>query len=211
MRNTVVMMKRRKSLLQTMKISQYQPSRPPASECGDLDIRITSDGTWHYRGSPIGRMALVRLFASVLKRDETGDYWLETPAERGRIQVDDAPFVAVELRVEGNGREQRLLFRTNIDEMVTADWLHPIHLRHLPGDADSSDDRGHGRPYIHLRDGIEALIARPVYYALVDLVDEQPIRGSPQPGVWSCGTFFPLVATRPGGPGSRQLPSADVS
>lgn len=175
-----------------MEISQDQPLSPAAPDCGDFDIRITADGVWHYRGSPIGRIALVRLFASVLKRDEQGQFWLETPAERGRIQVDDAPFVAVELQVEGAGREQRLRFRTNIDETVTADAQHPIVLRRDPRAA-TGDDGETGRPYLRLRDGIEALIARPVYYALVELADEQLIAGRPQPGVWSCGTFFPLV------------------
>ena len=177
-----------------MEISQDQPLSPAAPDCGDFDIRITADGAWHYRGSPIGRMALVRLFASVLKRGKDGQFWLETPAERGRIQVDDAPFVAVELQVEGAGREQRLRFRTNIDEMVSADPDHPIRLRRDPRASSSGADGETARPYIHLRDGIEALIARPVYYALVDLADEQLIDGSAQPGVWSCGTFFPLVA-----------------
>lgn len=190
-----------------METSQYQPIPPPAPECGDFDIRITSDGTWHYRGSPIGRVALVRLFATALKRDESGGYWLETPAERGRIQVDDAPFVAVELSVEGSGRGQRLLFRTNLDDMVTADRLHSIYLRRSPGGDDSHD----GRPYIHLRDGIEALIARPVYYALVDLAVEQLVEGSPQQGVWSSGMFFPLVATVSDGLRPTALPSVDLS
>lgn len=162
-------------------------------DCGDFDIRITSDGTWHYRGSPIGRMALVRLFASVLKRDAAGDYWLETPAERGRIHVDDAPFVAVELRVEGVGRAQRLQFRTNLDEIVTADQRHRIHIRAAAG-----RDRDEGRPYLHLRDGIEALIARPVYYALVDLAEERTIGDRPLLGVWSSGSFFPLAPKAPG-------------
>lgn len=169
-----------------------KPSRAPITApgdfCGDFDIRIAADGTWLYRGSPIARMALVRLFASVLKRDVAGDYWLETPAERGRIQVDDAPFVAVELDVEGVGRAQRLHFRTNIDDKVTADRQHPIHVRGAGGPDDDT-----GRPYIRLRDGIEALIARPVFYALVDLAEEQPVDGRPQIGVWSNGSFFPLV------------------
>jgi hypothetical protein len=189
-----------------MEISQDQPLNPATSDCGDFDIRITADGVWHYRGSPIGRMALVRLFASVLKRDERGQFWLETPAERGRNQVDDAPFVAVELQVEGAGREQRLRFRTNIDEMVTADPHHPIHLRRGPRVAASGDDGEAGRPYIRLREGIEALIARPVYYALVELADEQLISGRPQPGVWSCGTFFPLVPILTDEPRQAHLP-----
>jgi hypothetical protein len=167
---------------------QLQSSRPPASDCGAFDIRITPDGAWHYQGSPIGRMALVRLFASVLKRDAAGDYWLETPVERGRIRVDDAPFVAVELSVEGVGRAQRLRFRTNIDETITADRRHRIHVR--PG---AGRDSGEGRPYLHLRDGIEALIARPVFYALVDLAEERTVAGRPQLGVWSSGAFFPLA------------------
>jgi hypothetical protein len=167
---------------------QLQSSRPPASDCGEFAIRITSDGAWHYQGSPIGRMALVRLFASVLKRDAAGDYWLETPVERGRIQVDDAPFVAVELSIEGAGRAQRLRFRTNIDETVTADRRHRIHVR--PG---TGRDSGEGRPYLHLRDGIEALIARPVFYALVDLAEEETVAGRPRLGVWSSGAFFPLA------------------
>ena len=165
------------------------PAAVPAETCGDFDIRIAADGTWHYRGSPIARLPLVRLFASVLKRDAAGDYWLETPVERGRIQVDDAPFVAVELDVEGTGRGQRLHFRTNIDDRVTADRQHPIQVRAV---ADAGDA---GRPYIRLRDGIEALIARPVYYALVDLAEEQPVDGRPQLGVWSGGEFFSLVPT----------------
>ena len=83
-------------------------------------MRIGRDGTWYYRGSPIGRKPLVTLFSSVLKRDADGQYWLETPVERGRIDVDDAPFSAVELDPVGTGHDQRLIFRTNLDEMVTA-------------------------------------------------------------------------------------------
>lgn len=169
------------------------PQAAPAETCGDFDIRIATDGTWHYRGSPIGRLPLVRLFASVLKRDAAGDYWLETPVERGRIQVDDAPFVAVELDIEGAGRAQLLHFRTNIDDRVTADRQHPIQVRATAGADDET-----GRPYIRLRDGIEALIARPVYYALVNLAEEQPVDGRPQLGVWSGGEFFSLVPVATG-------------
>lgn len=187
-------------------MSQFQPSRPLAPECGDFDIRITPDGVWHYRGSPIGRQALVRLFASVLRRDGSGDYWLETPAERGRIQVDDAPFVAVEFRVEGAGRGQRLIFRTNLDDMVTADRSHPIELRYGSGALNCED----GRPYIHLRDGIEALIARPVYYALVEMAEEQLVNGRVEPGVWSSGTFFSLMPKLPDGLRQTDLPSSEI-
>jgi hypothetical protein len=163
------------------------PLQPAVDDCGGFDIRITADGKWHYQGSPIARMGLVRLFASVLHRDPAGDYWLETPAERGRIQVDDAPFVAVELSIEGAGRAQRLHFRTNIDETVTADAAHPIHLRPgLGGD-------GGLRPYLRLHDGLEALIARPVYYSLVEIAVEHAVDGVATMGVWSSSVFFPLA------------------
>src|SRR5690242_17817041 len=104
-----------------------KPTRIPR-DCGDLEIRIARDGTWSYRGSPIGRAPLVRLFASVLRREADGSYWLVTPAERGRVAVDDVPFTAVELTVEGEGREQALIFRTNVDDSVTADENHPLRV-----------------------------------------------------------------------------------
>lgn len=172
-----------------MSKTRQTPTQPSLTQCGEFDIRITSDGTWHYQGSPIGRMPLVRLFASVLKRDAAGDYWLETPAECGRIQVDDAPFIAVDVTVEGDGRAQRLTFRTNMDEVVTADAAHPIHVR--PGPRNLDPD-GHPRPYLLVRDGIEALIARPVYYRLADLAVEDAVGGVSRLGVWSGGAFFPL-------------------
>ncbi len=108
-----------------------RPARAvPPVECGDLPFLIRRDGTWLYRGSPIGRKELVCLFASVLKREADGIYWLETPAERGRIEVEDAPFVAVELDWTGDGRQQVLSFRTNVDQVVTAGPEHPIRIAH---------------------------------------------------------------------------------
>jgi hypothetical protein len=193
-RNTVVITKRRQSVMSAMQNSNRSlPLRPSEDACGDFDIRITADGKWHYQGSPITRMSLVRLFAGVLKRDAAGDYWLETPTERGRIQVDDAPFIAVEVSIAGTGRSQQLQFRTNIDETVTADAAHPIHLR--PGRA---KDSGGLRPYLGLRDDIEALIARPVYYSLVEIAVEHPVDGMAELGVWSNGVFFPLGPAAPG-------------
>ncbi|HTP82499.1 MAG TPA: DUF1285 domain-containing protein [Alphaproteobacteria bacterium] len=154
--------------------------------CGEFDIRIGPDGTWFYHGSPITRKPLVKLFASVLRRDESGAYWLVTPAEKGRIAVDDAPFVAVELTVVGKDRAQQLIFRTNIDEIVTAGPDH--HIR-VTADTDSAGPR----PYIAVGRGLEALIARPVFYQLVELGVEEPRADGPaEYGVWSCGRFFPL-------------------
>lgn len=154
-------------------------------DCGHFDIRIARDGTWFYRESPIHRAALVRLFSTVLRREEDGTFWLVTPAERGRINVDDAPFVAVELTVEGAGRDQRLIFRTNIDETVAVDADHPLRV-------DTNEATGEPNPYILVRDRLEARLNRPVFYQLVDLATEERVGDATRWGVWSTGTFFPI-------------------
>ncbi len=154
-------------------------------ECGDFGIRIARDGTWFYHGSPIGRKRLVKLFATVLKRDEDGVFWLETPAEKGTVVVDDAPFVAVEMKAEGNGHDQRLTFRTNLDDFVTADEEHPIHVHVDP-------ESGEPSPYVRVRGRLDALIARPVFYDLAELAEEAERDGRRVMGVWSAGTFFEL-------------------
>ena len=152
-------------------------------DCGDLDMRIARDGAWYYRGSPIGRLPLVKLFASVLRREADGSYWLVTPAERGRIKVDDVPFLAVELTVAGEGRDQQLIFRTNVDDIVTAGPDHPLRV------ATAAD--GQPAPYILVRGGLEAKLARPVFYELVELgAEEEVAAGAVQFGVWSNGAFF---------------------
>ncbi len=175
--------------MQNAQIPRSQPSMAPQPrDCGNYNMRITADGLWHHNGTPIRRPALVRLFAGLLKRDAAGDYWLETPAERGRIQVYDAPFVAVDMTVVGTGAAQRLTFRTNLDHQVTADAAHPIRLRQ---GFDSA--RGAARPYLLLDDRIEALIARSVYYRLADLAVERRIAGAATFGVWSGGVFFALA------------------
>jgi hypothetical protein len=158
--------------------------RPPAIELGDLDMRIARDGTWFYRGSAINRMPLVKLFASVLRRERDGLYWLVTPAERGRVAVEDAPFIAVAVDREGEGRDQHLIFRTNLDEIVTAGPDHPLRV-------ETAAD-GTPAPYILVRPGLEARLLRPVFYELVELAREEPIGGEVQFGVWSGGLFFRL-------------------
>jgi len=155
--------------------------------CGDIDIRIDRDGTWYYHGSPIGRKRLVKLFASVLKREPDGQYVLETPVEKGRIQVDDVPFVAVELSATGASEELELTLRTNIDEFVSVGPENPIRIAIDP-------DTGHPLPYVHVRDGLEARIARPVYYELVELGMERRRGKDHLYGVWSGGEFFVLGA-----------------
>jgi uncharacterized protein len=159
-------------------------TRPPPIELGDLDMRIARDGTWFYRGSPIGRLPLVKLFASVLRREGDGSYWLVTPAERGRVTVEDAPFVAVAVDKEGEGRDQRLIFRTNLDEIVAADKSHPLRI-------ETAED-GTPAPYVLVRPGLEARLARPVFYELVELANEEIVAGERRFGVWSGGTFFCL-------------------
>jgi hypothetical protein len=153
-------------------------------DCGDLDMRIARDGTWYYRGSPIGRPPLVKLFASVLRREADGGYWLVTPAERGRIAVEDAPFVAVELTVLGEGRDQQLIFRTNLDDIVAAGPDHPIRVETALS--------GEPAPYILVRGALEARISRPVFYELVELAVDEKIAEEKQFGVWSSGAFFCL-------------------
>ena len=157
---------------------------------GTLPFVIRRSGAWLYRGSPIERKELVCLFSSVLKRDAAGRYLLETPAERGVIEVEDAPFVAVELGWAGCGRDQVLTFRTNIDQVVTAGPKHPIRIAH---DVLSCEPT----PYVHVRDGagrhpLEARIGRAVYYELVALAEPGEVDGRPVLGVWSSGCFFPL-------------------
>ena len=148
-------------------------------------MRIASDGSWFYLGTPITRVSLARLFATVLRREADGGYWLVTPAERARVSVDDAPFMAVELDVAGTGEAQALSFRTNMDEIVTADRAHPIRVATDPTSRAPS-------PYILVRDGLEAKLSRPVFYQLVDLGREERVGGATRFGVWSKNEFFPL-------------------
>jgi hypothetical protein len=166
-----------------------KPRRQPV-ECGDLPFVIKRDGTWLYRGSPIGRRELVCLFSSVLKREADGSYWLETPAERGRIEVEDVPWLAVEMDWTGVGPGQVLSFRTNIDQVVEAGPDHPISVRH---DILTCEPM----PYIRIRSSesgppLEARISRAVYYELVALAVPGEVYGKRVLGVWSQHRFFSL-------------------
>ncbi len=152
------------------------------AHCGDSEMRIARDGTWFHQGSPIGRAAMVRAFSRILRREADGGYVLVTPAEKLDIAVEDAPFVALEMKAEGEGRDATLAFRLNTGELVTASAAHPLRF----------EERADGpHPYLHVRGGLEALVARAVYYDLAERAlagDDQP------PGVWSAGTFFALQA-----------------
>jgi uncharacterized protein len=153
--------------------------------CGDLDIRIARDGTWHYLGTPIGRRPLVKLFASILKR-EGDSHFLVTPVEKVGITVEDAPFVAVDFRVRGEGRDQVLTFVTNVDDEVEAGPENPLRL--------SVDEAtGEPAPYVHVRRGLEALVDRKSFYRLIERGVEHEVDGVRQFGVWSAGAFFPFV------------------
>ncbi len=174
-------------------INHDLPTEP--FDCGDLPFLIKRDGTWHYRGNPIERKAMVCLFSRLLKRDETGTFFLETPIERGRIEVEDAPFVVIGMQWSGSGRSQRLTFRTNIDQIVTAGREHPLR---SPHDLLTCQQA----PYLHLRDGaghfpIEARLNRAVYYELVALAEPGFHDGKPVLGVWSNGVHFPLGEIAP--------------
>lgn len=177
------------------RVTQAKPKRVPI-ECGDLPFLIKRDGTWLYRGSPINRKELVCLFSSVLRREEDGSWWLQTPAERGRIEVEDVPFVAVELDWTGDGPHQVLSFRTNIDEVVTAGPDHPIRVAH---DIVTCEPI----PYILVRPGaghfaIEARINRATYYELVALAVPEWVGSKRMLGVWSRGQFYSLGELPPG-------------
>ena len=149
--------------------------------CGDLDIRIARDGTWFYLGTPIGRAGLVKLFSSILKRE--GDaYFLVTPVEKVGITVDDAPFVAVDFEVAGEGAAQSITFTTQVEDTVTADPDHPIRVLRDPKTGEPS-------PYVEVRAGLEALIDRKSFYRLVDI-------GAHKDGwfgLWSGGAFFAVI------------------
>jgi uncharacterized protein len=160
------------------------PALPKLNVCPDIGLKIGRDGTWSYRGSPIERKPLVKLFATVLRQDDTGSYWLQTPGEKVPINVEGGiPFVAVEMRRRGRGEAQRLIFRTNVDDTVTADAEHPIEFAGKGGDL---------VPLILVRDRLKARLAHRVYYELADMATEG---ASGRLGIWSSGAFFPFPAS----------------
>lgn len=154
--------------------------------CGDLDMEIRADGTWFYFGTPIGRMPLVQLFSSVLRKDEDGKTYLVTPVEKVGIRVEDAPFVAVELFASGGGDGQVLTFRTNVGDVVEAGPDHPVRF------VDEADTDGL-KPYVHVRGRLEALVARSVMYELVDLGEEMTLDGEDMFVLRSKGAVFPVM------------------
>ncbi len=156
---------------------------PP--DCGDLDMRIARDGTWFYLGTPIGRPELVRLFSTILRKD--GDrYVLVTPVEKVGIQVDDAPFVAVDFTAIGTGSDQTLTFETNLGDTAVAGPDNPIRVARDP-------ETGEPSPYVLIRANLEALIDRKSFYRLVDIGAHHDHDGTSWFGLWSSGQFFPVI------------------
>ncbi len=153
--------------------------------CGEIDMRIARDGTWFHDGTPIGRMPLVKLFSSIL-RIEDGKYFLVTPVEKVGIKVDDAPMLAVDFEAEGAGEAQALRFFTKTDDEVVANSEHPIRVVRDPISGEPS-------PYVHVRRGLEALIDRKSFYRLVDLGAHHEVDGTSWFGLWSGGSFFPVI------------------
>ena len=148
------------------------------AETGDSEMRIASDGKWFHQGGEITRAAMIRAFSSLMRRDSDGQHWLVTPQQKLSIIVDDAPFIAAELQSEGEGRARSLAFRLNTDDLVFADAEHPIEVRN-------------GLPYLHVRGGMWAKLARPVYYELANLALAE---NADAPSIWSKGSQFPLAA-----------------
>jgi hypothetical protein len=153
--------------------------------CGDLDMRIATDGTWFYMKTPIGRPALVKLFASVLKREDD-KYFLVTPVEKCGITVDDAPFMAVEMKIEDGAAGRMLHFRTNVDDWVACGSDHALRFEPEP-------DTGGLKPYLHVRRGLWAKVTRALFYDLVELGEEREVAGEEMFGVSSGKQFFTMA------------------
>ncbi|HSP25428.1 MAG TPA: DUF1285 domain-containing protein, partial [Saliniramus sp.] len=162
-----------------------QKGKPPVEKwnppyCGEIGMRIASDGTWFYQGSPIGRHALVKLFSSILRKDPDG-HVLVTPVERVGIEVEDAPFLAVEMVADGEGDARRLSFRTNVDDLVEVGPDHPLRF--------DRDAQGGVKPYLLVRGDLWALVTRPLMYDLIEMGEERDVSGRPVFGIGAGGMF----------------------
>ena len=173
--------------LNRRKLPPVRDWNPPY--CGEIDLRIMKNGVWLYENSQIKRNRLVKLLASILRLENDGKYYLVTPSEKLGIRVDDTPFLGVEFTVDGLEKNQRLTFRTNVDDTVLADANHPIRVV-------EAIDTGEPSPYVMVRDGLEARLSRTVFYQLADLAIEQNQFQDNAIGIWSCGTFFYLENKR---------------
>lgn len=170
--------------------SNSGPSLPPVDKwnpefSGDMDMRIARNGQWFYKGNPMHREALVKLFSTILKREDDGQYYLVTPVEKFRIEVEDAPFVAHSLEREGEGREQVLWLTTNVGDRIRIDDEHPLVVESSPESEEPS-------PYVRVRRNLDALVERQAFYDLVDLAVEGEGPNEGHMGVYSDGKFYPI-------------------
>jgi len=178
------------SLIEAAESTQGEGGYPPVERwepdyCGEMDMVIRRDGSWWHDGTRIGREKLVRLFARILRKDADGETYLVTPVEKIRIKVEAAPFLAVRVDAAGEGREQRIAFATNLDDLVVAGPDHPLRVELGPD--------GEPEPFVHVRGRLEALITRAAFYDLAELaVEGEDGAGKTVMGVWSRGVFFPL-------------------
>lgn len=170
-------------------------ARPPLhlwhpKDCRDIDMRIDRASKWFHEGSPINRPAMVRLFSTVLRREDDDHYYLVTPVEKCRIEVEDAPFQAILMDVGGEGESQTIRFTTNVADEVVLDSDHPLRI-------ETDSETQEPSPYILVRDRLEARLNRSVYYRLVDVAVQREIEGETWLGVWSSGIFFKLMFVEP--------------
>ena len=170
-------------------------SNPPVhlwqpEQVSEIDIRIDHNGQWHHEGSVIRRVSLARLFSSVLRLEEDGEYYLVTPVEKCRIEVEDVPFQAILLTVSGEEKEQCLCFKSNMGEEVVAGPDHPLTFVEQLSEA----EEGAFLPYVEIRDGLKAKISRNVYYQMMDLLTENKTESGDWLGIWSSGMFFPVIS-----------------
>ncbi len=178
--------------LETSVFALERKKAPPVDSwnppyCGEIGLQIASDGTWSYLKSPIGRASLVKLFASVLRKDEDGRHYLVTPVEKIGIEVEDSPFLAVEMAVRGQGKQQSLVLRTNVDDVVTAGPEQPLcFVRDM--------QTGGLKPYVLVRGRLEARLTRALTYDLVELGQVEAVDGEEKFGVWSGGRFFAMAS-----------------
>jgi hypothetical protein len=178
------------SLIEAAESAAGEGGYPPVERwepdyCGEMDMVIKRDGSWWHEGVRIGREKLIRLFSRILRKDADGETYLVTPVEKIRITVEAAPFLAVRVDAAGEGRERRVAFATNTDDLVVAGPEHPLRVEIGPD--------GEPDPYIHVRGRLEALITRAAFYDLAELAEEgRDETGEPVMGVWSKGVFFPV-------------------
>ncbi|MCM0611982.1 DUF1285 domain-containing protein [Marinobacter sediminum] len=178
------------SLASQIKETVKNPANPPLEQwnpelSGDMDLRISRDGQWIFKGEPLAREAIVRLFSTILRREDDGEYYLVTPVEKWRIQVEDTPLLAHSLQVEGQGDRQVISLTTNVGENLEIGKHHPLEIGTYPGSQEP-------RPVVWLRHGVEARLVTAAYYDLAEHVVERNEDGHPVLGVFSHGIFYKI-------------------